>query len=258
MPRKYLFLFYILFPLLGWSHPNIAKIPLEDRETLEKFFDFLIHNSIIGYPLCGDKPVSIETFPSLARIPTQYAIKIFSKHPGYSIVWKGIKTWEHYSHLFPSNNFFFRFVSAYNTIVLINKKAAFNVIKENLDLFQKYTNTNQNVTEFLQEVICPKDKDYMIRYHTTLLGILLGYGRNNSIAFTKKHYFQKLEGFKLYNSDDSLNAIMNPGFVIINNGTNEEENGKIRQTFRQAKQMIEASFEKGHYLENFVDLLTKE
>ncbi len=191
-------------------------------DMLNKFNTFL-NLSIIGYSLCGDKPASIETFPALAKIPLQYAVKIFAKHSAYSIVWNGIETWQSYSHLFPSKNFVFRFVPAYSTIVLINKRAALKVIEDNLDLFQKYSNSKQTAAEFLEEVCCPKDKDYMIRYNTALLGILLGYGRNNSLAFAKRSYVQKLERFKLYNTNDSLNVFMNPGFFIINNGTNEEE-----------------------------------
>ncbi|CUI16876.1 hypothetical protein PNK_1259 [Candidatus Protochlamydia naegleriophila] len=69
----------------------------------------------------------------------------------------------------------------------------------------------------------------------TLLGILLGYGRNNSLAFSKTNYVQKLEPFELYETNNSLNFFMNPGFIMINNGTNENENEEIRQTFRLAK-----------------------
>jgi hypothetical protein len=256
MRKKTIFLLYILVPFLAWSHPNIEKIPAKDREILETFFDYLIHNSIIGYSLCGDKPASIETLPILSKIPIQYAVKIFAKKQGYSILQNGIKTWSEYSYLFPSKNFVFRFVSEYNTIVLINKKEALRVIEENLDLFQKYTHSKQISTEFLKEVCYPKDRDYLIQYNRALLGILLGFGRNNSLAFTKRNYLQKLENFKLYNTNDSLNSVMNPGFLVVANGTNEEENDKIREICRRAKQKIGASFRKGFYFETFVDLFT--
>lgn len=254
---KYLFLcFAVLIPFLGWSHPNLEKIPLDEKEKLEKFFDFLMHHSIIGYSLCGEKPVSIDTFPTLTKIPFQYAIKIFVKHPGYSILWNGIKTWQSYSHLFPSDLFVIRYIPDYNTIVLINKRATLNVIEANLDLFQKYSNSKQTALEFLEEVCFPKDKEYMIRYNITLLGILLGYGRNNSLAFSKRNYVQKLEPFELYETNNSLNSFMNPGFIMINNGTNENENEEIRQTFRRAKKNLESSFQNKNYLETFIQLFT--
>lgn len=246
--------FYLSF---AWSHPNIDKIPLEDRVKLERFFEYLLHNSIIGYSLYGEKPVSIETFPVLSKIPLRYGVRIWAKHPGYSIVWNGIKTWQKYSHLFPSRNFVIRFITEYSTIVLINKNEALKVIEENLDLFQKYSNTKQTSAEFLQEVCYPKEREYMIRYNLILLGILLGYGRNNSLAFSKRSYVQKLESFKLYNTNDSLNAFMNPGFFMINNGTNEEENEKIKKRFRLAKRNLELACKKSTYFESFIDKFTQ-
>lgn len=255
---KFLFIYLFVFlPFLGWSHPNLEKIPLEDREKLERFFNFLMHRSIIGYSLCGEKPVSIDTFPALTKVPFRYAIKIFFEYSGYPILWNGIKTWQCYSHLFPSDLFVVRYISNYNTIVLINKRATLKVIEANLDLFQKYSNSKQTALEFLEEVCCPKDKEYLICYNITLLGILLGYGRNNSLAFTKRNYVQKLEPFELYETNNSLNAFMNPGFIMINNGTNENENEEIRQTFRLAKKNIESNFQNGNYLETFIRLLTR-
>ena len=255
---KCLFLYtFLIFLSVSWTHPNFDKISTADKEKLESFFNFLIHNSTIGYSLCGEKPVSIETFPALSRIPSYYAIQIFVKHPGYSILWNGIESWQRYSHLFPSNHFVFRFISAYNTIVLINKRATLRVIEENLDLFQKFSNSSQTAIEFLEEVCYPKDKEYMIRHNMVLLGILLGFGRNNSLAFYERH-IQKLEGFKLYNTDDSLNAFMNPGFFIVNNNANKMENKKIRRILRLAKRNIESNFQNGNYFENFVYLFTQK
>jgi hypothetical protein len=256
MMAKYWILFFFIIPFSSLAHPNIDKIPLEDRQKLEMFFDYLIHNSLIGYSLCGDKPISIETFPNLSKIPAKYAIKIFSKHPGYSILWRGWLIWQSYSHLFPSNRFVLRFIPKYSTLVLINKKSTRSVIEENLDLFQKYSNSNQTADEFLEEICCPKNKEYVVCYNSILLGILLGYGRNNAIAFSKRNYIQKLEPFRLYDHDD-LNAFMNPGFIAINNGTNEEENKQIRQILQTAKNNIQIAFKNGNFFRTFIDLFSQ-
>lgn len=257
MQNLLLLIFTILFPVLAWSHPNLEKVTLEDRLKLEIFFDYLIHNSTIGYSLCGNKPVSMETFPALAKISPQYAVKIFAKHQGYSMLWNGIEAWQRNCHLFPSRKFVFRFVPNYNTIVFINKNATLKIIEDNLDLFQKYANTEQTAIEFLEDVCIPKDKDYMIQYNTALLGILLGYGKNNALAFSEKMYFQKLEGFKLYNSSDIFNEFINPGFKIINNGTNDLENNSIRNKLRKAKRKITCTFKKNHFFESFINFYTQ-
>ncbi|WP_228840682.1 hypothetical protein [Candidatus Protochlamydia phocaeensis] len=208
----------------------------------------------MGYTLCGDKPCSIEAYPKLSRMPSRYSVKIFFKYYGYSTLIQGWDIWSKYAKYFPSRNFVFRHVPEYNTLVLINKKATRKIIEENLDLFQRYAKRNIVVDEVLQEICSPKDKnkDYLIKQHITLLGILLGYGRNNALAFTQKSYIQNLKKFDIDNSHQSLNLILNPGFVSIQNGTNEEENERIRQIFQQAKQNIKINFQKDSYLETFI------
>jgi hypothetical protein len=211
----------------------------------------------MGYSLCGEKPVSIETFPSLSRIPTKSAIEIFTKYPGYSIVWNGLDAWLRNCHLFPSNNFTFRYIPEYNTIAIINKRATKKIIKKNLDLFHKCSNPDQTANDFLKEVCNPLEREYLILFNTKLLGILLGYGRNNSIAFSSKSYFLKLEGFKLYDANNDLSEFMNPGFFVINNGMNEVENNDVKRILRKAKNNVQRSFKKGKYFETFVNLFTK-
>jgi len=88
-----------------------------------------------------------------------------------------------------------------------------------------------------------------------LLGILLGYGRNNALAFTQKSYVQSLEKFELDNSYQLLNLILNPGFVSIQNGTNEEENNQVRKVLQQAKKNIKKHFLMDCYFETFIQCI---
>ncbi len=236
---------------------EIQDIPEKDREKLERFFKFLITRTSLGYTLCGDKPCSIESAPNLSKIPSRYAVNIFFKYHGYATLAQGIEVWNRYAHHFPSTCFVFRYVPACNTLILINKNAARVVIEENLDLFQKLTSSSKSAEEFLSEVCFPSDvnKDYLIKRNITLLGILLGYGRNNAMAFEHKCYFLNLKKFELDNSYQPLGSILNPGFVCIENGTNDKENEKIKRILRQAKQNTKATFRSGHYFEAFVKIL---
>ena len=146
-------LFFSLFkPLNCCAHQNIDKIPLEDRLELELFFDYLMHNSMIGYTLCGDKPVSIESFPKLSKTPPRFAVNIFIKHPGYFILWKGWQTWERYSHLFPSDNFVLRFNQSTNTLVIVNKKCTRKIVEENIDLFRNHSDAPITSEMILEEI----------------------------------------------------------------------------------------------------------
>lgn len=243
---------FLSFPLTGWSHQNIDKIPLEDRERLERLFDYLIQNSSIGYTLCGEKPVSIENTFLLGKIPPEHFIVTFNECHAYGILCRGGDAWDRYSHLFSSKNFVLRYISDENMFALINIKATRKVIEENLDLFQKYTNSKQTAQEFLNEVCFPKDKEYLGYYNESLLGILLGYGRNNAVAFFNKGFIQKLEEFSTENYVLGVSRFIHPGFVIINNGTNEEENKKVKKTFKVAKRNMLKNFKEGNPLDNFI------
>lgn len=253
---KYFFLILTLVRVACHSL-EIQDIPEKDREKLEKFFKLLITKTSLGYTLCGDKPCSIESCPNLSKIPSRYAVNIFFKYHGYATLVQGVETWNRYAHHFPSTRFVFRYVPTYNTLVLINKNAAKRVIEENIDLFQKLTNSSKSAKEFLCEVCFPADvnKDYLIKRNITLLGILLGYGRNNAMAFEHKCYFLNLKRFELDNSYQPLCSILNPGFVCIENGTNDKENEKIKRTLRQAKQSIRATFRSEDYFETFMRIL---
>lgn len=236
---------------------EIQDIPEKDREKLERFFKLLITRTSLGYTLCGDKPCSIESAPSLSKIPSRYAVNIFFKYHGYATLVQGIEAWNRYGHYFPSTRFVFRYVPAYNTLVLINKNAARRAIEENIDLFQKLTSSSKSADEYLDEVCFPFDenKDYLIKRNITLLGILLGYGRNNAMAFEHKCYFLNLKRFELDDSYQPLGSILNPGFVCIENGQNDKENEKIKITLRKAKQKIKPTFISGRYFETFVRIL---
>lgn len=237
---------------------NIAlrDIPPEDYKTLEKFFDYLLHYSTIGYALCGEKPVAIDTFPSLAHLPPAFSVSILAQCQGYSILGRGWEVWQRYSASFPSDRFVFRYVEDFNTIVLVNKEFTKKVIHENLDLFQKYSGLEQTVGSVLDQVCTPIAQEYMISFNQALLGILLGFGRNNSVAFSNRSLIQKLEVCELWHYDNSLIEYATPGFILINNGTNENENERVKKVFKEAKIKIQKSFQNGQYFKTFIELFT--
>lgn len=213
---------------------------------------------MIGYTLCGDKPVSIVCFPKLSKIPPQYAVNILFNYPGYSILWKGWETWERYSDLFPSDNFVLRFIPDTNTLVIINKKTTRNILEDNIDLFQIHSKPSLTSERLLEKICRPTDEDYLIGKKCILWGILLGYGRNNAIAFSNKSYMQKLQNYHPYQASDAFDPYLNPGFMIIKNGTNERENKHIRTLFNKAKENLQIEFKDGNYLEKFIEIFTEK
>lgn len=253
--RKYLIICLVFIFQIDAKPLSLNHIPYGDQEKLEAFFHYLITSSMIGYTLCGEKPVAIETFPKLSQISPQLAIKVFSNCPGYSILWSGLEIWEKYASQFSSSKFIFKFIPKYHTLMIINKQQAKKVIEENLDLFHKYY--SREPSDNILDEICTQDNEKIFK-NRILLGILLGYGRNNAIAYSNGSFFQKLEGIELYDGNLSLQSVLNPGFFIIKNGTNEEENSRVIRRFKNAKKNIYFSFATGGYLENFLKLFLNE
>ena len=231
-----------------------ADISANDQVKLEKFFEYLIIRTTFGYTLCGEKPISMETLPNLTKIPAIPMVGIFFKLPGYHILQKGLETWSKYTKLFPSKNFVLRFIPEYSTIVLINKKATLKVIDENLDLFHKLSSPNLSAEEFLAEICQPKNKEYMIRSNVTLLGILLGYGRNNAMAFDKKKGIVKMNPFNSNYIDRSLVKQLEPNFMALSNKTNYRENKFINKMIEKSKIRIRREFKSKKYFEKFMEL----
>jgi hypothetical protein len=248
-----------LIVMIRACHSNeIRKIPLEDKQKLERFFMFLMTQTSFGYTLCGDKPCSIHTYLKLTECPPVFAVNVFLKYPNYSTLIQGWNSWSRYSDQFPSKNFVFRHVPKYNTLVLINKKATRKVIQQNLDIFQKFSKKAFTVQELLDEICCPKGKDYLINYNIALLGVLLGYGRNNALAFSQKGNIQILKIFELDKSYQLFNVIFNPGFMSIQNGTNEEENIMLIKKLQKAKRTALKEFKEKKYFENFIKIFTSD
>ena len=247
-------IFFSFFVGSLFAQSETQEIPWEDHEVLERFFDYLIHRTTLGYTLCGDKPVAIDTFPKLAQIPPQYAVKVLTEFHGYSILWRGLEVWLRYSHKFPSEKFVFTYVEDYNTIFLLNKENVKTVIEKNLALFQKYMGVGLTEADVLNYICDGSPKKCIIAPNQILLGILLGFGKNNSIAFANASHIQKLEGFKLYDYDDSLNEYLNPGFMVINNGTNDQEINEVKTILREGKRSIYKKFKNRQYFKTFIEI----
>jgi hypothetical protein len=255
----YKLIFCISMFFIKYSYAfEVTDISIQDRQILERFFKFIITKSDLAYTLCGDKPCAIESCPLLCKVPCIYSTKIFFEYPPYFILIRGWKTWSKYASYFPSKKFVFRFVPQHNILILINKEKTKEVISNNLDLFNKYSAVQLTSNDFLEKICYPANiaDDYLIKYNTVLLGILLGYGRNNSLSFSQNSYIQQLEKFNFDHSCQILNKIKSPRFISIQNGTNEEENNKIKSILQEARKNIVTQFKTQNYLENFIKILT--
>jgi len=219
------------------ANPHIEKIPKADREKLELFTYSPLHNTVIGYAFFGEKPVAIETFPVVTRLPLSHSLRFVMLH-AYFPYWQGWEIWERYSHLFPSKKIIFRFDRETATLILINEKATRKIFYKNQDLFLKYSPYQMSASAILEELFSPtSNKKSIIAENSLLLGIMLGYGRNNAIAFFNRRYIQQLRSFRLSNWHYPLDGVMDAGCMMIQNGTNERENAHVLTTLHHAKKI---------------------
>ena len=256
--KCFTFICCFLSSFLHGSNIQIDFIEKNDSVKLENFFQYIIYRTSIGYCLCGEKPLASESFINLKKIPKQHAHrlpKIIFEYYSYSTLRNGWKCWEKYAHLFPSQKFVLRFIEKLDTLVLINKLECKKIIENNLDLFHKYLKTKENSKEILDKICYPKHNTEYIFNNIALLGILYGYGRNNSIAFANRSYIQKLEP---YTKNEFISPILPYGFIMINNGTNDKENKLVISMFEKSKKNIQLNYKLNKNFELFLEFYTKE
>ena len=138
---------------------------------------------------------------------------------------------------------------------MINKNSLLKKLIDNFDLFKTSKFFSQmTVKEIFNKICNPTDKEPLINNDITLTGILLGYGRNNSIAFGRRSFIQNLEPVIIGNDKFNPEAVINIGFMCIQNGTNELENKTVYKEMMTAKKKVEKEFNEKKYFNKFIRL----
>ena len=182
-------LFLLLCSFSNQMHAvtRLAQIPKEDSEKIDSLMSYLFLDEGFSYVLFGSKPMSMIGHDK----NTPAAYRELYTHPLFELEfwWQ---TWEKYSHLFPMKDFF---LFAQNgdewfEVFLINRSNALKTIEENLALFRKKIGVNFSSTEILKHIVSSRHvfEDGLNKSHA-LLGLLLGYGKQNAVRFEK--YFSK-------------------------------------------------------------------
>lgn len=185
---------------------TLATIPLQDRQKLENFFDFLIKDSLYPYTLFGDKPCSFANYWNLTKYPRSN----FLTQTEYVILEEGWDCWVRYKYLFPSDNYFMRKITYKDTphvnlILIINKKALKSILNLHALTFQKIMSLNSSTEEVMIKI--EKEDQFLadIFDHAELLGILLGYGEVNAKGFeTRASLCERLDALIVPPIDSSI------------------------------------------------------
>jgi len=168
------------------GNQQVLSLPLKDKKRLFCFMRMLMAEDNFAYTLLGSKPVSWACYKN--PLPAEdwtmfyYALKKY-----HSALRKGWKTWSKYCHLFSAASFWTERSEKHPgwiSILLVNEEHFNRVVNENKKDFQEVL--NRKVVDGFQLLQEAKQRPLMsgvLKGHQALLGIVLGYGRNDSWRF---------------------------------------------------------------------------
>lgn len=165
---------------------NVQAIPIEDRAALEAFFRILLLEEGGAYVLFGDKPMAFTAWFDYLQIDVTNS-RMQHYYTENQIIKKGWETWQKHKKLFPSDHFILQckpFNKQRHEVCLINKKKIKKAFNENLKSFQSIIGPKIS-PEILLENYQNGDIAlfHLLKQHDALLGILLGFGKENSWTF---------------------------------------------------------------------------
>lgn len=172
------------------SHSIREKMKLinaRDLAILEDFFHSFFCDNAFAYTLFSSKPMGIGGHY------WNFVDTSDSRYWQAQIVidFKGWQTWQKYASLFPSYNFCLIKAKPHDPMnlcfAIINKKRCREVIEEHLSIFQECLGFQATVSEILDMVCSDKFDVYRNKKgYTACLGLLLGYGKVNSLACERR------------------------------------------------------------------------
>ena len=181
----------------------LEKMPQRDRKNLEYFFRVCIVWDEFGYVLLGEKPMAFSTVDRFLSPWRSWNDFLYVISPRRIKFQKGFETWRKYEKQLKMKQFVMCYEIDGNELLftLINKrkfvqtidqhKKEFKEILPNVeqeDLGQTLLEQAKNGQALLKAALCS---------HDLLIGILLGYGRNNASLYCQRSQLSddKIEEF---------------------------------------------------------------
>jgi hypothetical protein len=160
----------------------------QEKQDLTFFIDQVISFDQYPYTLVGYKPMSLSNVivEDTEDLLTFYR-ETFTR-PKYQTLRRGYLVWEKYQSLFPRQNHIlinYPFLGkGRREIALICPKLCVATIQEHLDDFRAILGKPCTSEEVFWILTHPDHNDfYTVIDHTRLVGILLGFGRNNACLY---------------------------------------------------------------------------
>jgi len=168
----------------------LSSIPTEDRARLEFLFYRIFNNDHGAYTLFCDKPVSLSGHFKIS--PWENIIELGLRGSDDEVFGKEWKTWEKYRNLFKIKGYILvkenSKLTGITNIIFINKNEFIKYVKNNSSLFERILGHPFNPEEVLKNIEDGKITFVdSIENNEVLWGVLLGYGKHNSILYSRWH-----------------------------------------------------------------------
>lgn len=161
-------------------------LPVKDRKRLVGLMQKLFAENSFAYTILGSKPVSWETYHN--PLPLSNWTRFYNSFSEHNrTIRSGWKTWEKYQHLFASVHLWAESPKCHPglvSILIINEDRFNDVVNKNKKDFQAVL--CREIVDGFQLIRESKNQSLMnevLKGHQGLIGIVLGYGRDNSWQF---------------------------------------------------------------------------
>lgn len=165
---------------------HTLTLPVKDRKRLAGLMQKLFAENSFAYTILGSKPVSWETY--LNPLPLSNWTRVYDSFSEDNRVLRaGWKTWENYQHLFLSAHLWVESPKCHPgliSILIVNEEQFNDVVNKNKKDFQEVL--GREIVDGIQLIREAKNRSLMnevLEGHQGLIGIVLGYGRDNSWQF---------------------------------------------------------------------------
>jgi len=226
----------------------------EEKQDLSFFINEIISFDQYPYTLVDYKPMSISNVvieDTDASAPFHGALK----RPRYQRLKRGYLVWEKYQSLFPRKKHIlidYSFMGkGRKEIALICPKLCIATIDKHLDDFQEILGRRCTSEEAFSILTHPEHNDfYTIIDNARLIGILLGFGRNNAYLYEQhrgtasrsdtEHQGSRQGTLHLFSNEWPWpGALLSPGFVC---DPTTEETQQLKKHYKKARRIVRSTY----------------
>jgi hypothetical protein len=186
-----MFRYFLMFFVIVTTACSGNSLSVEQRAALNVFIETLLKNTETGYVILKEKPACIVGYFYTDPLPVDS-----ETHKQCTALRAGVQIWKNLSD-FSSDTILHTcenpdpLLPRYSHILVINKPLFHKVVNENLSLFQYVLGPKTTSQSLLKAVLSNKQTFYsLLKGNKVLIGIILGYGKQNSLYVSRKEFIQ--------------------------------------------------------------------